>query len=399
MSAPPSVSTGDPAQGRGDPSLPGLIAQVAWFNRLRLLAAAGTFLISAVASRGLGLIADPAPLSLLAAATLLVDLAYPGWFPRLRGRSAAQVRRHVDLQIALDLLILTAILHFSGGVANPFILFYLFHTFIASLLLSVTAAIVVALASVLLVTGLGIGELTGILPVQRTRVVFLDVVRIGWEGLSLWLGAFAATLGLSIYFLSTILTRLRGREDELQHLNRQLALSEKLASIGTLAAGVSHEINNPVGVIQNKVQILRYRIADGDPAETLIRELDAIEKHARRIGTITQGLLTFSKETPFQLKPLELNALVEEGVDLVRVPFRNAGIELEVALDPESPKVLGSANHLLQVLVNIALNARDASRSGSVVRLSTKAELRARWRLGASGRRPRSGVESRSGGG
>ena len=88
------------------------------------------------------------------------------------------------------------------------------------------------------------------------------------------------------------------RERQLTELDRQLAHSEKLASVGNLAAGVAHEINNPVGVIQNKVQILRYRIADGEAEERLQRDLDTIEKHVRRIASITEGLLTFARDAP-----------------------------------------------------------------------------------------------------
>src|SRR5262249_25553403 len=141
---------------------------------------------------------------------------------------------------------------------------------------------------------------------------------------------YAVTMACSIYFVATVLARLRSHERQLVRLGRHLALSEKLASVGTLAAGVSHEINNPVGVISNKVQVLRYRIRDGDDRDKLLAELDVIEKHARRIGQITAGLLTFSRETPFAKVAVEVGALVREAADLVRVPFRAAGVALEI---------------------------------------------------------------------
>jgi signal transduction histidine kinase len=143
-----------------------------------------------------------------------------------------------------------------------------------------------------------------------------------------------------------------------------------LASVGTLAAGVSHEINNPIGVITNKVQILRYRVRDGDEPSKLLGELDVIDKHARRIAQITAGLLTFSRESPFELRPLDLSALFREAADLVRVPFATAGVDLDCE-PPSLPAVAvdGSPNHLLQVLINILLNAKDASPPGSRVEL------------------------------
>ena len=265
-------------------------------------------------------------------------------------------------------------LHFSGGVTNPLVLSYLFHTFIASFLLSLRAATLVALVSIVLMTGLAVAEVTGALPHHPLEVPVFSLESMGIRGLWIWLATIALVLGLSVYFVSTIVRQLYERDRELIGLSRQLATSEKLASIGTLAAGVSHEINNPVGVIRNKAKILRYRIEDGDPSEKLLKELDTIEKHTRRIGAITEGLLTFSREAPFERRPVRVNELVQEGADLVRVPYKTAEVGLDVRLDPSDPIVDGSANHLLQVLVNVLLNARDASPPGSRVSIVTAAD-------------------------
>jgi signal transduction histidine kinase len=348
-----------------------LLAQIAWFNRLRLIAACGVVAVAA-ASHLLGVVANPWPLYALAAATVALDLFYVRWFERLAHVPARIVRRHVDLQILLDLLILTALLHWGGGVTNPCVLFYLFHGFIAAMLLPLREALGVAGVSLALVAALGFLERFDVIPHHPIELALFQLRATPPGALTVWWVGLGVTFAITIYFVSTIVRQLRAREEELRTLNRQLGHSEKLASIGTLAAGVSHEINNPVGVIQSKVQILRYRIADGDAGETLLRELDTIEKHVRRIGAITAGLLTFSRETPFERKALDLNALVEESLDLVRTSFKEARVELARRLDPTCPQVLGSANHLLQVLVNLELNARDASSPGTTVTVSTE---------------------------
>jgi signal transduction histidine kinase len=250
-------------------------------------------------------------------------------------------------------------------------LFYLFHAFIAALVLSVRAAVMVALVSMLSLLLLGFSEREGWLPHHPLGVGMFDLFAIDPLGLWLLVFAYATTLAFSIYFVSTVLARLRRQERELVRLGRHLALSEKLASVGTLAAGVSHEINNPIGVIKNKVQILRYRVEDGDGKDKLLSELDVVDKHTRRISKITDGLLQFSRETPFELRPLNLRKLLREAEDLVRVPFRQAEVELK--LDDRVPAdvvVRGSTNHLLQVLINILLNAKDASARHGVVELT-----------------------------
>jgi len=346
------------------------LAQIAWFNRLRMYAVVGSASATLLAHL-VGWLAEPRPLFLLAALTLLVNLAYIAAFPRLQRAAEATLRHHVDLQIAVDLVLLTTMLHFSGGITNPFVLFYSFHTFIASLLRTSRAALLVALVSSALVAGLGLSEWSGLLPHHRIAVGFMDLRLISAGALGVFVAVFAATQCITVYFLADLMRQLMRREEELGGLHRQLGRSEKLAAIGTLAAGVAHEINNPVGVIKNRVQILRYRISDGDDKDSLQRELDVIDKHSQRIGNITQGLLTFAKETPFALKPIAINALVREAADLVRVPFRAAELDLRLDLDAGEPLVLGSQNHLLQVLINVLLNAKDASPAGSCVRMHT----------------------------
>ncbi len=348
-----------------------MLSQVAWFNRLRLLAGATVIWLTALACHGLGIVANPWPLYGLGGLILVIDGLYLLSFPRLSRASARAVQRHVDLQIGIDLLILTALLHQSGGITNPLVLFYLFHTFIAALVRSVTAACWVAAASLGLVVLLGLGERLGWIAHHPLGLGLIDLHAVRPLGFWLLLLAYALTMSFSIYFVATVLRRLRRNEQELVRLGRHLAMSEKLASIGTLAAGVSHEINNPIGVIRNKVQILRYRIEDRDEPATLQAELDVIDKHTRRIQVITEGLLAFSRETPFSRQQLDLNALAREAADLVRVPFRAGEVPLAIEPAPAPVLVEGSANHLLQVLVNLLLNARDASPAGAEVTLTT----------------------------
>jgi signal transduction histidine kinase len=351
--------------------LAGLVSQVAWFNRLRLLVAASVVWLTALAAHALDIVAVPWPLYALAALLVGVDLAYIQLFPRLQRGTAHAVRRHVYLQIGVDLLILTALLHFTGGITNPLALCYLFHAFIAALVLSISAAVVVALCSLGLLVMLGFAERLGWLQHHPLRLGLIDLYAVEPLGFWLLVLAYTITLAFSVYFVATVLGRLRRNERELVRLGRHLALSEKLASVGTLAAGVSHEINNPIGVIANKVQILRYRVQDRDTPEKLLAELDVIDKHTRRVAQITAGLLAFSRETPFERKPVDLAALVREAADLVRVPFRAAAVDLVHDETTVGVAVVeGSANHLLQVLINILLNAKDASQAGSVVQIA-----------------------------
>lgn len=358
-----------------DQRLESLLAQVIWFNRLRLVVAASVIWLSALAAHALEVVADAWPLYVLGGLILAADLVYIAVFHRLRRGSLESVRRHVHLQIAVDLFLLTGLLHYSGGITNPLASFYTFHAVIAALVLSIRSAVVVAVTSMVLVTGLAFAERMGLLVHHPLQLGLGRLSEITPAGFLLLIFAFASTLTLSIYFVATVISRLRRNEGRLIQLSRHLALSEKLASIGTLAAGVSHEINNPIGVITGKVQVLRYRVQDGDSKERLLGDLDVIDKHAQRIAVITAGLLQFSREEPFELRPVDIPRLLRQAADLVRVPFAAKNVELSVDVGGGviEAEVLGSANHLLQVLINILLNANDASEVGGLVELRSVA--------------------------
>ena len=152
-----------------------LLSQVAWFNRLRLIVAAGVIWLCALATHALDLITDPWPLYTLGAAIVCVDGFYILRFARLQRSRLSSVRRHVYLQIAIDIIILTALLHYSGGITNPLALFYLFHAFIAALVLSVRAAVMEAFASMMLLQVLGFAERAVIIPHYPLTVGLFDL--------------------------------------------------------------------------------------------------------------------------------------------------------------------------------------------------------------------------------
>ncbi|MFW5856943.1 MAG: ATP-binding protein [Planctomycetota bacterium] len=145
--------------------------------------------------------------------------------------------------------------------------------------------------------------------------------------------------------------------ESLRRTEEQLRRSEKLASIGQMAAGVAHEINNPLGSLAGFIQILQMDM----PAEDENREyLDAMQREVQRMKGIVESLLDFSRQQPEERQsflPVDVNLVVQETLRLVEPQARISRAEVRPALAPELPRIHGLADRLKQVFMNIALNA------------------------------------------
>ena len=153
-------------------------------------------------------------------------------------------------------------------------------------------------------------------------------------------------------------------------LEEQVFQNEKLTSLGLLAAGVAHEVNTPLAVISNYIQMLAKQLPSGDPRHQLIEK---VVKQTFRASEIVNNLLNFSRTGAAEFTEVNLNAVVEEVLTLVAHPFRTAQVQVTRNLQRELPAVLGSNNKLQQVFLNLFLNARDAMPSGGMVEIRTAA--------------------------
>ena len=155
-------------------------------------------------------------------------------------------------------------------------------------------------------------------------------------------------------------------------LESRMAQSEKLSAIGQLAAGVAHELNNPLGVILGFAQSLNRKIADDDAFALPLR---SIARESLRCKDLVQNLLTFSRQDRKTLEPLELMGVVTNALTLVETQARIRGIELRRELESESLMVSANANQIQQIVINLCTNALDATpRGGSVTVLCRRRE-------------------------
>lgn len=145
--------------------------------------------------------------------------------------------------------------------------------------------------------------------------------------------------------------------ESLKHFQSQMVQTEKLVSIGQLAAGAAHEINNPLTGILGYSDLLV-----DDPALTERQKMVAekIRTLARRIKSLVTSLLSFSRQVPSEKTMLDINVIIANALHLSNLDLRGEKIQAEVQPDPDLPSTLGDANHILQVFFNLLSNAVDA---------------------------------------
>ncbi len=153
-------------------------------------------------------------------------------------------------------------------------------------------------------------------------------------------------------------------------LEEQMLQTEKLTSLGLLAAGVAHEVNTPLAVISNYIQMLAKQIPADDPRQ---KTIERIVKQTFRASEIVNNLLNFSRTGGLEFKEVDLNFVLEETLTLVQHPFRTARVNVIKNYTEELPPVLGSTTRLQQVFLNLFMNARDAMPSGGMLEVRTAA--------------------------
>lgn len=175
----------------------------------------------------------------------------------------------------------------------------------------------------------------------------------------------------------TLEQRVHEHHRQLEAAQAQLLQSEKLASIGQLAAGIAHELNNPLMVVMGNAQLALRMLGQPRPVEALRLELTALlhatDEEAHRARTIVANLLDFSRTTPPAQLAVDLQALLDESMRLVAHQASLQEIQVARRYSPDRPTVTVDPNELKQVFINVMLNAVQAMPTGGRLTLATSA--------------------------
>ena len=204
-------------------------------------------------------------------------------------------------------------------------------------------------------------------PLQRITLAAVKVANGGY-GTEVDLRKSNDEIGLLANSFNEMSRKMAADIDELQRLNEQLIRAEKLAAMGTLAAGVAHEVNNPLASISSLVQMMRAEAGHSD--ETRER-LNLISAQINRINQVTKDMTNFARSRPAAKHDVDINAIVITAMRLANFDKVFQSLDIERSLEDDLPTVFADEDQLQQVFLNLLLNARDAMPDGGKLKVQS----------------------------
>ncbi len=198
------------------------------------------------------------------------------------------------------------------------------------------------------------------------RGEIMNRTKIGKE-IPVWLNITPIYLGDKKIGYMGIESDISDRKD----LEQQIIQTEKLATIGQLAAGIAHEIGTPLNIISGNAEFILLDMKESDPG---YKELVTIIEQTRRMSQLMRQLLDFARPKVLSLQPTDINGVIDDVLNFVRLQLKKGDIEILTKYEEGAPKVYGDPALLYQVFLNIVVNAFQAMTKGGTLTVSTRTE-------------------------
>ena len=169
-------------------------------------------------------------------------------------------------------------------------------------------------------------------------------------------------------FTQTLINSRQAALEEKEKTQKQLIQSEKLAALGIVAAGIAHEVKNPLAIIIQGVEYLKTSVASD---AVLVDIVERINKSAFRADSIVKGLLSFTRQMPIQTEEAEIAPIIEETLSFTEHHIKSRRITIIRQFSPNVPTVNIDNNQIKQVFVNILMNSVEAMQDGGNITIST----------------------------
>ncbi|MCL4222271.1 MAG: HAMP domain-containing histidine kinase [Phycisphaerales bacterium] len=327
--------------------------ELRWIMQLRWAAAATVVLLGMLHALLGPLFEHKVEIIAVGLAMLAWNTCFALAAPRRRNRDGIPLALVAWAHLGVDLVCLTLLTLWTGGALSPLLPLYVIHMVFASVLLPRVQAFVVSLLAVALLA-LGLPMVTGWPTDPRQRVILL-----GW----------AVALPLSVYVVNRITRelfrleherlrtrgRLRKMRRRLDAQQRAMVQHEKLVSMGQLAAGVAHEISNPLAGMDGLLQLMARH-----PDKPRPEAIATLREQVARIQATVRHLTGMAHPDLGQTEAVDANALVRDVLDTLRFDHRLRKVHLSLELDEATGSAQIVARAMHQVLINLVFNALDA---------------------------------------
>jgi signal transduction histidine kinase len=355
------------------PDSENLARKVLWLCNIRWFAVGGIVLATGITRLFIHLHLNFPVLFLIAGFLFLSNIAYILYLDALLTRrdekSIIKVRNNMNFQIFTDFIFLTLLLHYSGGIENPFIIFYIFHMLISSILLSKRWTYIHTTIGILLFVSLSILEYSGVIPHYSINKYITSLIHNDPAYLFSALLIFALTSYLVVFITSSLSGKLRKVEQKLKAAN--LDLLEKDNIKDEYVKRVTHDIKGHVGAIKSNLEVVhKHYVAPIDP-----RNAEFVEKAYNRTQKISEfiyDLLTLTNmrlNNRFDKEPIELNELLNNVVNSNLTYAESKNIKFTHEFVITNPYYSGIKNSIEEVISNLVQNAIKYTPEGGTVDL------------------------------
>jgi signal transduction histidine kinase len=275
--------------------------------------------------------------------------------------------------IAVDIIVITLGLHFLGGVEFPFDWIYAVALVAISISRGLATALFAAVWSILCYGTMLLAEFQGywahmaLFPVFARTPLYNDSTYVLTKFLSN-VAMFIAAASTAAFFSSAIKKEIQTRTRELKEAQAQLLHSQKLATLGQMAASLAHGLASPITGIRGSAELLMDELAPDHPGQ---RRLQGILHWADHLSDILKRLRNLARPPKEERDLVNLNQIVDNVLELNAKLLAQNEIQIRRALTPNLPPVWGSARMLEEVFMNLVINAKDAMPKGGTLDIST----------------------------
>ena len=340
---------------------------VEWLINLRWIAVVGVLLITFIADNLLNIDVEHIPLYCIACPLIALNIIYIYLIRRIRSNPASKpiaVNYLINIQIVLDIILLTIFLHYSGGVENPFVIYYIFHMIIASILLSKKNSYIITTFILATVGTMVLFEYYGILnhyPLQG----FNDE---GFYKNSKYLIGtgfiFVTTSYLVVYMTNTVTEKLKQREEAYKNANIQLKEKDKIKN--EYVFQVTHDIKGHISTIKNLLDAASVLKNEEKKTEFIKRGIERTIKLADFVNELLR-ITKLRLNHKLEMSNFPIQEIINEVETNFRLEAERKRIKFTVEIDENSGEVFGNKFLLEEAVSNIVQNAIKYTPDGGEV--------------------------------